>query len=258
LKRALHAEWTKVRTVPGTIWLLTAAIGVTVALSAASAVTVKCPAVGCNQDTIKLSLTGIALGQAIIVAVAVLAIGGEYSTGLIRISFAATPQRESVLAAKAAVVGGLVLAAGTIAVFGSLLAGRLVLPGNGFTTAHGHPLPSVLGAPVLRAAVGSVLYLTLIAALSLGVATAVRDTATAIGVVLGLLYFFPIAAQMVTDPQWQRRLEQLGPMTAGLAIQATTDIRSLPIGPWAGLGVLAAWASAALVAGGFLLQRRDA
>ena len=119
MKRALHAEWTKVRTVPGTIWLLTAAIGLTVALSAASAAAVKCPAVSCNEDTIKLSLTGIALGQALIVAVAVLAIGGEYSTGLIRISFAATPQRESVLAAKAAVVGGLVLAASTIAVFGA-------------------------------------------------------------------------------------------------------------------------------------------
>ena len=39
-------------------------------------------------------------------------------------------------------------------------------------------------------------------------------------------------------------------MTAGLAIQATTDLRSLPISPWAGLGVLAAWAAAALLVGG--------
>ncbi|MGH3196400.1 MAG: hypothetical protein ACRDNT_10810 [Streptosporangiaceae bacterium] len=29
-------------------------------------------------------------------------------------------------------------------------------------------------------------------------------------------------------------------MTAGLAIQATTGLSSLPISPWAGLGVLAA------------------
>jgi ABC-2 type transport system permease protein len=47
-------------------------------------------------------------------------------------------------------------------------------------------------------------------------------------------------------------------MTAGLAIQATTNLRGLPIGPWAGLGVLAAWAAAALVAGGLALARRDA
>jgi len=47
-------------------------------------------------------------------------------------------------------------------------------------------------------------------------------------------------------------------MTAGLAIQATTNLRHLPIAPWAGLGVLAAWAAAALVTGGLLLNVRDA
>ena len=47
-------------------------------------------------------------------------------------------------------------------------------------------------------------------------------------------------------------------MTAGLAIQATTNLRSLPIAPWAGLGVLAAWAFASLVLGGLLLRQRDA
>ena len=47
-------------------------------------------------------------------------------------------------------------------------------------------------------------------------------------------------------------------MTAGLAIQATTDLPSLPISPWAGLGVLAAWAGGALLAGGLVLRLRDA
>jgi ABC-2 type transport system permease protein len=47
-------------------------------------------------------------------------------------------------------------------------------------------------------------------------------------------------------------------MTAGLAIQANTNPRSLPISPWAGLGVLAAWATGALLTGGLLLRLRDA
>jgi ABC-2 type transport system permease protein len=47
-------------------------------------------------------------------------------------------------------------------------------------------------------------------------------------------------------------------MTAGLAIQATTGLRSLRIGPWAGLGALRAWAAAALLAGGLVLRLRDA
>jgi ABC-2 type transport system permease protein len=47
-------------------------------------------------------------------------------------------------------------------------------------------------------------------------------------------------------------------MNAGLAVQSTTGLDALPIGPWAGLGVLAVWAAAALSLGGLLLCRRDA
>jgi ABC-2 type transport system permease protein len=77
-------------------------------------------------------------------------------------------------------------------------------------------------------------------------------------VILALLYLFPIVAAVAANQQWQRHLEQVGPMTAGLAIQATTGLRGLPISPWAGLGVLAAWAAGALLAGGLLLRLRDA
>jgi ABC-2 type transport system permease protein len=257
MRQALHAEWTKLRTAGGTGWLLLAATALTVALSAAAAAAVRCPS-GCTLDATKVSLTGIEFGQAIIAIVAVLAISSEYSTGMIRTTLTATPRRTAVLAAKAAVLTAAVTAAGTIAVLGSLLAGRLILPGKGLTAAHGFPPLSLAEGPTLRAAAGSVLYLVLIALLSLGAATAVRDSAVAIGVVLGLLYLFPIIASAVADPHWQRHLEQIGPMSAGLAIQATTGLRSLPIGPWAGLGVLAAWAAAALLAGGLLLRLRDA
>jgi hypothetical protein len=81
--------------------------------------------------------------------------------------------------------------------------------------------------PILCAAVGSVIYLVLIAMLSLRIA------------VRGLLYLPPIIAQGVNDPL-RRHLLQVAPMTAGLATQATTNLRSLPISPWAGHGVLEA------------------
>jgi ABC-2 type transport system permease protein len=260
MRQALHAEWTKLRTVAGTIWLLLAIIALTVTLSALAVGAVHYPLVGPGQDLdlTKLSLTGIQLGQAVVAILAVLVISNEYSTGMIRTTLTAMPRRPTVLAAKAAVVSGVVLAAGTIAVLGCLLLGRLILPGRGLTTAHGYPPPSLADGPTLRAVAGSALYLALIALLSLGVATAVRDSATAIGVVLALLYLFPILTQVVSDPHWQRHLEQLAPMNAGLAVQATTNLRSLSISPWAGLGVLAAWAAAALLAGGLLLRLRDA
>ncbi len=141
---------------------------------------------------------------------------------------------------------------------GSVLAGRLILPGHGIGPAHGYPDLSLASGPVLRAAVGSVLYLALIALLSMGIAAAVRDGAAAIGIVLGLLYLFPILGQVAGSGTWHRHLEQLAPMTAGLTIQATTGLRSLAISPWAGLAVLACWAAAALLTGGVLLRLRDA
>jgi ABC-2 type transport system permease protein len=258
MRQAVHSEWTKLRTLPGTGWLLLGCMALTVALSATAAAAVKCGSTGCGLDSGKVSLAGIVLGQAVVVILAVLAMSGEYSTGMFRTTLAAIPHRITVLAAKAAVLSGLVLAAGTIAVLVSLLAGWLILPGQGFTPAHGYAPLSLADGPVLRAAAGSVLYLSLIGLLSLGVATAVRDSAVAIGVVLALLYLLPIFAQVISDPGWQQRLQQIGPMTAGLAIQATIGLSSLPISPWAGLGVLAAWAAAALMVGGLLLWLRDA
>ena len=234
-----------------------AIIAVTVALSAAAAGAARCPAVGCGQDPAKVSLTGVDLGQAVVAVLAVLAVSGEYSTGMIRTTLAAMPRRSTVLAAKAAVLTGLVPAAGTVAVLGSLLAGRLILPRHGFTAAHGFAALSLGTGPVLRACAGSVLYLGLIALLSLGVATAVRDSGVAIGLVLGLLYLFPIIGAVVSDPRLARHIEQAAPMTAGLDIQATIGLRGLPLTPWAGLAVLVAWAVGALLAGALLLRIRD-
>ena len=258
MRETLSAEWVKLRTVPGTTWLLAATVVATAALSVIADVATRCPAGGCPVDPAKTSLTGIYLGQAIVVILGATVISGEFGSGLIRVTFTAMPRRTAVLAAKAALIAGLVLAAGTIAVAGSMLAGRLILPGQGFTTAHGYEALSLSDGPVLRAAAGSVLYLALIALLSVGAAAIVRDSAVAIGAVLGLLYVVPIVAAILGNSSTARHLQQIAPMTAGLAIQATVGLRALPIGPWAGLGVLAAWAVTALVAGAALLRLRDA
>ena len=210
----LHAEWTKLRTLASTGWLL--------------------------------------------FAVAVLAVSNEYSSGMIQVTLAAVPRRLTVLAAKAALIGGLFLAAGAVTVLASVLAGRLILPGHGFTPAHGYQPLSLGDGPVLRAACGSVLYLVLIALLSLGVASAVRESAVAIGLVLGLMYVLPVVASVVSNQQWHRHLEQIGPITAGLYIQDTVDVPSLPLTPWQGLGVLALWAAGALTVGALVLRLRDA
>jgi ABC-2 type transport system permease protein len=242
VRAALHAEWTKLRTAPGTAWLLLGIVAATVGLSATAAGALSCRTT-CDADLTKVSLLGVQLGQAVVAILAVLVIGNEYTTGMVRVSLAAVPRRTRLLAAKALVTAAAAGAAAAAGVAGSLLVGRLLLPAHEF---------------LWRPAIGSVLYLELIALLSLGLATAVRSPAAAAGIVLALLYAWPIVAKVVTDPAWSRRLEQIGPMSAGTAVQATKDLAALPIGPWAGLGVLALWALGGLLAGWLLLLRRDA
>jgi ABC-2 type transport system permease protein len=253
----LHAEWTKARTAPGTFWLLLAGAGLTVALGLLADAATRCPAAACAIDPAKTSLIGVYLGQAVIVIAGVSAISGEYVNRMIVTTLTAMPRRSIVLAAKAVILVGLVAVTGVIAVAGSLLAGRLILPGHGIDPGHGLPLLSLGNDAVLRAAVGTVLYLVLIALLSLGAAATTRDAAAATGIVLALLYLFPIIAA-VAGAQAGRHVQQFGPMTAGLAVQATIGLRDLPISPWAGLGVLAAWAAGALIAGAASLRSEDA
>jgi ABC-2 type transport system permease protein len=258
LSSAVHAEWTKLRTLTASWWLLLGAVVLTLGLGAEADSAAGYSALGPVTDTTEVSLTGVYLGQAVVATLAVVMVGSEYSTGMMRTSLAAVPRRLTMLAAKAAILLAAVLAAGTAAVLGSLLAGRLILPRSGFTAAHGYAQLSLADGSTLRAVAGSIIYLALIALLSLGVAAAVRDSATAIGIVLGLLYLFPIVAQTVGDAHWQRRLHEIAPMTAGLYIQTTVGIHNLPLTPWQGLGVLAGWAAAALLAGATLLRMRDA
>jgi ABC-2 type transport system permease protein len=253
----MHAEWTKLRTVPSTGWILLAIVVLTVLVSGITSDVVKCPG-SCGADPARLSLAGIMLGQAAVIGLAVLVVTAEYSTGMITVTLTATPRRSVLLTAKTAVVTAVVLAAGTIAVLVSLLAGRLLLPGNGFSAARGFAALSLLDGGTLRAAAGSVLYLALIGLFSLGVAMAVRDPAAATAVVLGVVYVIPLIGDVAVSPLWQHRIERWTPMDAGLAIQATRNIPALPIGPWSGLGVLGLWAAAALLAGWLVLRLRDA
>jgi ABC-2 type transport system permease protein len=258
MRTALHAEWTKLRTVSGPAWLLLGLAVLTIAVSAAATGATYCPRnLTCPVDPVKLSLTGIQFGQAVVAILAVLTVSNEYSSGMMRVTLAAMPRRQAVLAAKAILLAALVLVAGAVAVSGSMLAGHLILPGHGFTAARGfHPAWLSYG-PALRAAGGSVLYLGLIALMSLGVAVIVRDSAVSTGVVLALLYLFPVIGAFIGNEYWQHWLERWTPTVAGLAIQDTTGLRSLVITPWAGLGVLAIWAAAALLAGGLAFRYRD-
>jgi ABC-2 type transport system permease protein len=246
-------EWTKLRTVPSTAWSLLLLVALTVTTGALVLWSLDATSCGarCDQDLPKLSLSGVYLGQLAAVVVAVLAVTAEYDTMMIRTTLAASPRRLAVLCAKAAAVLGAVLGAGLLSVLGALAAGRGVPVG-------GYPPLSLADEPTRRAYLGTVLYLGLIALLSLGIGTLVRHTAGAITAVLALLYVAPIIALVVSSQVWRDRIERYSPMTAGLYVQATNHLDRLPIRPWHGLGVLAAYAGVALLLGAVAFKVRDA
>jgi ABC-2 type transport system permease protein len=236
MRQELRAEWTKLTTLRSTAWLLLAAVAVTIGGSAAA--TGSCTSASCGR--VGLSLMGVQAGQAVVALLAVLTVSNEYGTGMIHTTFTAMPRRTTVFTAKATVVTALTLAAALVAVPTALLVGRLILPGHD---------------PALRAISGAILYLALIALISLGIATAIRDTAVSIGVVYAILYVLPTLSFMVSRPSWQRFLWRICPLNAGLAVQSNTK---LPLSPSAGVGVLLLWTTAALLTATLLLKTRDA
>ncbi|WP_306323827.1 MULTISPECIES: hypothetical protein [unclassified Streptomyces] len=252
-RRALHGEWTKLRTVPGQLWTAAGLAGAMVggtALIAASA--------GRGEEGVlaptALSLSGVYLAQTVAALVAVAVVCSEYPR-MIRTTLAANPRRSTVFLAKAAVVAAAVLAAALPAVAGSLAAGRAVLSGD----PEGAPQLPYESPELWRAALGTVVYLLLVALLAVGVALTVRHAASAVGAVMALLYGPYLATLIITMPEHVlHRIQQLSPMTAGLAVQTTTGPGTAPLAPWTGIAVLAAYAAGALLVGWGALRVRDA
>jgi len=259
--RALHAEWTKLRTVPSTGWLLLGTMAATVGVGAAIAGAIHLPAcrpgAACPADITRLALYGTRAGQVTVAVLAVLAVTSEYATGLVHLTLAATPRRYQAFGAKAAATVLAAAAAGVGAVTAAVAVGAWIFAERGYTASRGYGL-SLTDPATLRAGVGTVIYFGLVALLAAGIAAAVRGGAAALSTVLALLFAFPLAAALVTDATWQRRLHQWSPADAGLNIQATTGLAHLPLTPWTGLAVLAAWAAAAAVLGALVFRYRDA
>ena len=201
------------------------------------------------------SLLGVLVGQLAAVTLGVLAIGSEYATGMIRTTFVAEPRRRLVLVAKALAVGALVLAVGLATAVASYAVGRTLLSGNGFTAANGYTAAEL--ADLVRPVAGTALYVTGLALLSVGIGAILRSTAGAITFVLSLLFVPLIAASLLPESAGDTVLRS-APMTAGLAVQRTVDRSdSVPIGEWAGLGVVWLWARGGALLALWLIGRRD-
>ncbi len=260
--QALGAEWVKLRTVRSTAWSLLTLVGVSALFSALacweSETMGGSPGRPGDNDIVLDSLAGIWFGQIGAAVLAVLAITSEYSTGMIRTTFAASPRRRAVLAAKATVVGAAVLVVGLATSAVCFLFGQEILQGNGFTYENGYPGQSLADAETFRAVAGSAVYLAMLAVFSLGVGTILRHTAGAITIVLAVVLAPVIAIGFLPEhvAEWFEKYSLMG---AGLSIQQTVERPdNIPLGPWGGLAVVTAYAAVALLFAVVSIARRDA
>ena len=119
-------EWIKLRSLRSTWWVLAATVAGAIGIAVAVGVNTR----DATADLTNNALAGISLGLLLIGVLGVLVMTGEHSSGMIRATLAAVPNRPLVLAAKAAVFGVVALAAGEAAGFIAFFAGTAALPGG--------------------------------------------------------------------------------------------------------------------------------
>lgn len=249
----LRSEARKLGTVRSTFWALFA----TIAFNAVTAALLGALLPGhlsahqkATIDSVRVSLGGLHLSQIAIGLLGVLAVTSEYSSGMIRATLAAAPQRRLLLTAKALVLTAAAAATGIAACLAAYLVFQAFLPA-------GDALRTTLADPgVLRAVIGAGLYLTVLGLLGFGLGTVLRSSAGAVAVLFGVL-FVPTLLTALLPSSWQDTVGPYLPMNAGDTIY-TVRPETHMLGPWAGFGVFCLYAAAALAAGFILIGRRNA
>lgn len=251
--RVLRSEWLKFRTLRSS-WItlglaIVGMIGISalVCWAADNRWSRMDPIEQATFDPLLHSLVGVNLAQLAVGVLGVLFVTGEYGTGMIKATLGAVPSRIPVLVAKLAVFVGVVLASVVPGAFAAFFLGQKLL-GVHSTTIGAHD--------VLRCVIGAGLYLGAVGAFAVGIGFIIRNTAGGIATLFGLLLVIDGIAHALPQ-SWQHYIVPYLPSEAG------SSVFSLTRGPdslaaWTGLGVLCAWAAAAVVMGWWTLSRKDA
>ena len=255
----LRSEFTKIRSVRSTYWtllmLLAVGVGIGAAISALSAASWSNtpPAERTPLDATQLSIAGLLiLGQLVIVVLGALVLTAEYSTGMIRTSLIAMPRRIVLYVSKAVAFAAVALVVSLVTAFIAFYLGQSLL-------ASTHQSATLAGHDVLRAVIGSALYITLCGLFALAAAAIIRNTAATITAIIGLLFVIPVLVNLLP---WHNDLERWLPSSAGRAISATVweagPQNSHLFSPWGQFTVFAVYTAVLLVVGGILFRKRDA
>jgi ABC-2 type transport system permease protein len=239
LGRSLAAEWTKLRSVRSTYGSLLAAVAVTVGIAALAAWAITTDDQPNPAPATQLAAVGASVGQFGLVALAALAITGEFATGSIRTTLAATPARWAVLTAKAAVVGAVTFPAGLVATALATLTASAIL---GIGTEG-----------VLAVSARSAVALALTSLLVVGLGAVLRSAAGTITTAVAVLFAPPILGALVSNEVVAAVLDYLPAGLTTVLVSGTGE----RYGPEVAALLLGVWAVGVLAAGAITLYRRD-
>lgn len=249
LRGVLASEWLKFRSLRSTLLVLAAAVAAMVVFGGVIAYNTRNPA-GLDPEDVVASgpLQGYYLGQLLMAALGVLVVSGEYSSGMVRATFAAVPRRTPVLVARAVVftvVVGIAMIAASLAAF---LVAQAVLSGHRATF-------SLTDGSSLRVVVGTGIYLTLVGLIGSVMAWLVRSTPGALVATYAVILVLPILLELVF-PSWGTYIAAYLPTGAGQSF-STTLAAPHALSPWTGLAVMIAWVVVGMLGAAVALKRRD-
>lgn len=211
-------------------------------------------AVGMSKDgqpaTVASTQFGYALGMAVVMVMATLAVTTEYSVGTIRTTFMAVPRRTPALLAKTAVVAILAAIIGLFSAFGAWAISQVIMSDTDL---------SLAGVDDWRHVAGVGLVYLIAAVIAVAVAILVRHTAGAVSIVLvwammaeQLLELIPGVGELIRPWLPFRSAKEFltadGPSADGV----------LGGGPWVSLAYFAVVAAVLLGVSIGVARRRDA
>ncbi|MEU7853442.1 hypothetical protein [Nonomuraea sp. NPDC049141] len=255
----LGAEWIKLWSLRSIRWVIVVGVLVLVALAVQSSLDTyaEWPAYGAREKAMFNPMTEAFSGFSAIVvmigagSVGALTVAGEYAGGLIRTTFTAVPARGRVMAAKVAVVAGVMLAVGAIVALTTYGASQVVLSGLGTGGSIGDP-------GVVRVLVANALLAPVSALVGMGIGALLRHTAATVVAVCGVLVILPTLFKP-TVHQWANDLYAMFPFYAWrtcLSLIHPRDEAALPTitGSWI---AFALWPLVAAAVTLIVVRRRD-
>jgi ABC-2 type transport system permease protein len=251
----IKSEWTKFWSVRSTPWtlliLFVATVGISVVASWGTSVSLHQLTASqlAQLDVTQRSLSGIGLGQLAIAVLGALMITSEYSTGGIKATLTAVPNRLRVLFAKALILGVVAIVIGMIVSFLSFFVSEPFW--------SGHHLEANLSDPnVLRAVIGGGLYIFASGMFGFALGAVIRHTAGAITTAIALLLVVAPLLQLLPGT-WGHTIFKYFTSNAGGQIVTTVQDHTL-VTPWVGYITMTIWWIVPLIAGAWLMKTRDA